>query len=81
VVFIFVPATWWVLDALSMILDFLAKLKEIEGYIVSDVESFPNVPFWIFAEDHGKKIGIVVGAGRQARRFSRATALKLLESA
>jgi len=26
---------------------FLAKLNEIEGYIISDVESFPNVPFWI----------------------------------
>lgn len=26
---------------------FLRKLQEIEGYIISDVESFPNVPFWI----------------------------------
>jgi hypothetical protein len=26
---------------------FLAKLQTIEGYIVSDVESFPEVPFWI----------------------------------
>lgn len=26
---------------------FLEKLREIEGYIVSDIESFPNVPFWI----------------------------------
>jgi hypothetical protein len=26
---------------------FLAKLNEIEGYIISDVEPFPNVPFWI----------------------------------
>jgi len=26
---------------------FLAKLRDIEGYIISDVESFPNIPFWI----------------------------------
>lgn len=30
---------------------FLRKLKEIEGYIVSDVESFPNIPFWIVHRD------------------------------
>lgn len=26
---------------------FLAKLKDIKGYILCDVESFPNIPFWI----------------------------------
>lgn len=26
---------------------FKDKLKSIEGYVVSDIESFPNVPFWI----------------------------------
>ena len=25
---------------------FLSKLEEVEGYIVSDIEKFPNVPFW-----------------------------------
>jgi len=31
---------------------FLAKLAEIEGYIVSDVELFPDVPVWVItAED------------------------------
>ena len=25
---------------------FLAKLSEIEGYIVSDIELFPNIPYW-----------------------------------
>ena len=30
---------------------FLDKLEEIEGYIVSDVESFPNVPFWILRKE------------------------------
>jgi len=26
---------------------FLRKLKEIKGYVLSDIESFPEVPFWI----------------------------------
>ena len=26
---------------------FLRKLREIKGYIISDIESFPQVPFWI----------------------------------
>lgn len=26
---------------------FLDKLNEIEGYILSDVESFPSIPYWI----------------------------------
>lgn len=25
---------------------FLRKLSEIKGYIIADIESFPNVPFW-----------------------------------
>lgn len=25
---------------------FLTKLSEIEGYIVSDIELFPNIPYW-----------------------------------
>ena len=59
---------------------FLAKLKDIEGYIVSDVESFPNVPFWILPKttvEHWYRGG-KLGAGT---KISRATALKLLESA
>lgn len=59
---------------------FLAKLKEIEGYIVSDVESFPNVPFWILpkttVENWYRNRNL--GAGT---KISRAVALKLLESA
>lgn len=58
---------------------FLIKLKEIEGYIISDVESFPNVPFWILPKTtvenwwrNGK-----LGAGT---KISRAVALKLLEA-
>ncbi len=26
---------------------FLEKLSEIEGYIISDIDSFPEIPFWI----------------------------------
>ena len=29
--------------------EFLNKIKEIEGYIVCDVTSFPNVPFWVIS--------------------------------
>ncbi len=58
---------------------FLAKLGEIEGYILSDVESFPNVPFWILPK-------ATVESWWKARRLgtstkiSRATALSLLGS-
>ena len=30
---------------------FLTKLDEIEGYVVSDIESFPSIPFWIVPGD------------------------------
>ncbi len=30
---------------------FLKKLEEIEGYIVSDVELFPEVPVWVIAKE------------------------------
>ena len=30
---------------------FLRKLDEIEGYIVSDVELFPEVPVWVIAKE------------------------------
>lgn len=30
---------------------FLRKLDEIEGYIVSDVELFPNVPVWVISKE------------------------------
>jgi len=29
---------------------FLDKLEEIEGYILSDIESFPSIPFWIITK-------------------------------
>jgi len=30
---------------------FLTKLEDIAGYIVSDIESFPDIPFWILPKD------------------------------
>ncbi len=34
--------------------DFLEKLGEIKGYIVADVEAFPDVPFWIVTAEQVK---------------------------
>ena len=58
---------------------FLRKLKEIEGYIISDVESFPNVPFWILPKtvvEHWWREGKL----GTSTKISRAVALKLLQS-
>ena len=30
---------------------FLQKLSEIEGYIISDITHFPNIPFWEISKD------------------------------
>lgn len=30
---------------------FLQKIKEIKGYIVSDITQFPNIPFWIISKE------------------------------
>lgn len=56
---------------------FLAKMQDIKGYVVSDVESFPDVPFWIVPVEvvqtwwQSNKLG----AGT---KISREKALKLL---
>jgi hypothetical protein len=57
---------------------FLAKLAEIAGYIVSDIESFPDVPFWILPKE------IVEGWWRSGQlgtttKISHDKALALLE--
>ena len=33
---------------------FLKKLDEIDGYIIADIESFPNIPFWIIISSEVK---------------------------
>jgi hypothetical protein len=30
---------------------FLEKLEEIVGYVISDVESFPTVPYWLVPKE------------------------------
>ena len=30
---------------------FLSKLSELKGYIIADIESFPQIPFWIIPSD------------------------------
>lgn len=58
---------------------FLRKLQEIEGYIVSDVVRFPDIPFWIIHRDvvlkwwHSGKLG-------STTKISRNRALQLLDS-
>jgi hypothetical protein len=58
---------------------FLAKLHELEGYIVSDLESFPDVPFWFVPKSvvqawwQEKRLG-------PATKISRAGALTLLKA-
>jgi len=34
---------------------FLSKLAEIKGYIIADIESFPNIPFWIIPSEQVKR--------------------------
>ena len=57
---------------------FLRKLKEIRGYIISDVESFPKVPFWIISVEqvmqwwNERKLGTTT-------KISRKNALKLIK--
>lgn len=56
---------------------FLSKMTDIKGYVVSDVESFPDVPFWIVpveAVQQWWRSG-ELGAGS---KISRQKALKLL---
>jgi len=58
---------------------FLEKLEEIKGYVVADIESFPNVPFWFIPKEQvlswweSGKLGT-------SSKISRKTAFKLLKS-
>lgn len=58
---------------------FLAKLAEIKGYILADVDGFPNVPFYVVLAEEvlawwkAKQLGV-------STKISRAKALKLIES-
>lgn len=56
---------------------FLEKLKEIEGYIISDIESFPEIPFWIISKELVLKRWKEGELGSKTK-ISRTKALKLL---
>ncbi len=51
---------------------FLKKLKEIKGYIISDIKSFPEIPFWIIPVEQvikwwkEGKLGTTTKISRQA---------------
>ena len=58
---------------------FLAKLDAIEGYIVSDIEKFPRVPFWIIPAEIVREwwdAGIL----NADTKITRAKALQLLKT-
>lgn len=56
---------------------FQEKLSEIEGYIISDIESFPNIPYWIVPVQH-VRIWWEVGQLGNTTKISRQKALDLL---
>ena len=58
---------------------FLQKLDEVSGYIVSDIECFPSVPYWQIPTDTVRAWWLQGQLGA-ASRISRAKALALLRS-
>jgi hypothetical protein len=58
---------------------FLAKLKEIKGYILSDITAFPDVPFWIVESETVMAWWREHSLGTTAK-ISRQNALKLLQA-
>jgi len=57
---------------------FLRKLEEIKGFIIADVESFPNIPFWIIPIEQIKEWWFSGKLGKTTK-ISHRKALKLLE--
>jgi hypothetical protein len=58
---------------------FQAKMDNISGYILADVASFPDVPFWIVPIEHVKSWWAASQLGKNSH-ISRDKALGLLES-
>lgn len=58
---------------------FLSKLDEVAGYAISDVESFPNVPYWIVPKTSIRRWydENLLGSGT---KISRERALQLLRN-
>jgi hypothetical protein len=57
---------------------FLTKLEDVAGYVISDVESFPNVPYWVVPKNSVRRWydKNLLGAGT---KISRDRALQLLK--
>ena len=58
---------------------FLAKLKEIKGYILADITAFPDVPFWIVSAETVNDWWRQSALGTTTK-ISRWNALKLLQA-
>ncbi len=58
---------------------FLVKLKQIKGYILTDIERFPNVPCWMIPKEAVERW---YGSGRlgAGTKISREKALMLIEA-
>lgn len=58
---------------------FIKKLDEIEGYVVSDIELFPSIPFWVIHGDVVRNWWLEGKLGKTTK-VSRTKALSLLGS-
>lgn len=58
---------------------FLRKLDEIEGYVVSDIENFPQIPFWIIPGDSVRSWW-TNGLLGTSSKISRVNALRLVNA-
>jgi hypothetical protein len=57
---------------------FLEKLAEIEGYLLCDIEAFPDVPFWVVPADQVRE-WLEAGELGTTTKISRRKAIRLLE--
>ncbi|HDG67534.1 MAG TPA: hypothetical protein ENG11_00110 [candidate division Zixibacteria bacterium] len=57
---------------------FLRKLEEIKGFIIADIESFPDIPFWIIPVEQVKEWWFSGKLGKFTK-ISRKKALELLQ--
>jgi len=58
---------------------FLSKLSEIRGYIIADIEKFPNVPFWTITSQQVREWWEAGELGTTTK-ISRKKALELISS-
>ncbi len=58
---------------------FLKKLNEVAGYVISDIESFPDIPFWIIPSQQIREWWTAGQLGR-ITKISREKALLLIKN-